>query len=265
MSLKLAVKTLAAAAVTVAIFAPVSANAQAVTVSVVQQAPGSAVLDDGERLTANKYRQSPNGLYRLVQGGDGNLVLLDMSTKKALWSSQTHGNAGAYTVMQHDGNLVVKSAAGKALWSTKTFGNAGARLVVQNDGNAVIYSSSDQALWASVPGNFTLRADETLESNKYRQSANKLYRLVQGGDGNLVLLDTSTKKALWSSQTHGNAGAYTVMQHDGNLVVKSAAGKALWSTKTFGNAGARLVVQNDGNAVIYSSSDQALWSTKTAS
>ncbi|MGP4105026.1 hypothetical protein [Nonomuraea sp. KM90] len=149
MSLKLVVKAFIASAAVVAIFAPTSANAQEVTTSIARQALPGAVLDGGERLAASEFRQSPNGLFRLVQGSDGNLVLLNMTTKKAEWSSQTHGNAGAYTEMLLDGNLAVKSAAGKALWSSKTFGNRGARLVVQNDGNAVIYSSADKALWST--------------------------------------------------------------------------------------------------------------------
>ncbi|MGI5291996.1 hypothetical protein ACQEVF_53025 [Nonomuraea polychroma] len=220
------------------------------------------VLSPGQRLIANAYRQSANGLYRLVQLSDGNLVVLDMTTKKALWSSQTHGNPGAATYLQPDGNLVVKSPEGKALWNSRTYGNTNVRLVMQNDGNAVLYGGSKD-LWSSERGEFVLAAGERLRANAYRQSANGLYRLVQLSDGNLVVLDMTTKKALWSSRTHGNPGAATYLQPDGNLVVKSPEGKALWNSRTYGNTNVRLVMQNDGNAVLYSKADQSLWSTRT--
>ncbi|MFD0480123.1 hypothetical protein ACFQ0B_77285 [Nonomuraea thailandensis] len=168
------------------------ASAQAVSASVAA-ATASEVLAPGERLTANAYRQSPNGLYRLVQYADGNLVVVDTATKKPLWNAQTHGNPGAYTHLQTDGNVVVKSAEGTALWSTKTHGNPQARLVVQNDSNLVLYSGT-KALWSSRRSTSVLAPGERLTANAYRQSPNGLYRLVQYADGNLVVVDTATKK-----------------------------------------------------------------------
>ncbi|WP_188196216.1 hypothetical protein [Nonomuraea sp. SYSU D8015] len=253
---------IAAALVIAASAALPMATTQIAGASTVMAAQVDDVLAPGDRLTANAYRESSNGLYRLVQFGDGNLVVINTATKKALWNAQTHGNPGSFTELQRDGNLVVKSPQGKALWSTRTHSNPGARLVMQDDGNAVL-SDGAKVLWSSERGTFVLAAGERLKANGYRQSPNGLYRLVQLGDGNLVVINTATKKALWSSRTHDNPGAHTYLQLDGNLVVISSQGKALWSSKTHGNPGAQLVMQNDGNAVIYSSTERALWSTRT--
>lgn len=84
--------------------------------------------------------------YRLVMQTDGNLVLYSRSTP--LWASNTVGRGG-YATMQSDGNLVVYGDSGRAVWASNTAGNAGAYLVLQGDRNLVIYSAAGRALWAS--------------------------------------------------------------------------------------------------------------------
>ncbi len=79
---------------------------------------------------------------KLVMQGDGNLVIYS-KYGRALWASGTDGNPGAYKVMQGDGNLVIYSKDGKALWSSGTYGTPGAYDVMQEDGNYVIYSSNE--------------------------------------------------------------------------------------------------------------------------
>ena len=102
----------------------------------------------------------------------------------------------------------------------------------------------------------TLRAGSAQSS---LLSANKKYALTQQTDGNLVLRQGTA--AVWSTKTAGHAGAYTIMQPDGNLVVRSAAGGALWNSKTAGHPGAYLTLQTDRNLVIYGST--ALWQSHT--
>jgi len=87
-----------------------------------------------------------------------------LSTKTAIWASNTYGNPGAKLVMQEDGNLVIYSADGKALWSTGTYGNPGAYKVMQSDGNLVIYSKDGKALWSSgtygTPGAYDVMQED---------------------------------------------------------------------------------------------------------
>lgn len=52
------------------------------------------------------------------------------------------------------------------------------------------------------------------------------------------------------------------MQGDGNLVVYTGGQKAVWSSKTDGNPGAYVIAQGDGNVVIYKG-QKALWATNT--
>lgn len=51
--------------------------------------------------------------------------------------------------MQAEGNWVVVDRADKALWTTKTAGNPGAWLSVSDDGRVIIYSRADKPLWTS--------------------------------------------------------------------------------------------------------------------
>ena len=200
---------------------------------------------------------SPDGVYRLIMQGDGNLVLYKGAA--ALWSTQTDGNTGAYTVMQGDGNLVVY-AGGVAKWNSHTNGFSGAHLALQNDSNLVIYGSG-HPLWDRGRGYLgdSLRAGWTLTAGASLLSADRQYRLIMQGDGNLVLYKGSA--ALWSTQTDGNTGAYAMMQGDGNLVVY-AGGVAKWNSQTNGFNGAYLSLQNDSNLVVYGGG-HPLWDRHT--
>jgi hypothetical protein len=213
--------------------------------------PPPSTLGSGQTLQPGSRLESPNGAYRLVMQGDGNLVLYKGSS--ALWSSAT-GAAGSRAVMQGDGNLVVYSGS-TAKWSSQTDQYTGATLSVQDDGNLVIYDNG-RAIWTRSTGYIGafLKSGQTLMSGELARSDNKSFRLIMQSDGNLVLYKGSS--ALWSSAT-GAAGSRAVMQGDGNLVVYSGS-TAKWSSETAGNAGAYLAVQNDGNLVIYRGS-RAIW------
>ncbi len=97
--------------------------------------------------SADDSLTSCDGRFTLYMQSDGNLVLYQVGVT-ALWSTQTHGNAGAWAALQDDGNLVVYSAGGSALWATGSSGHPGATLHVQGDGNLVIYDGST-AVWDS--------------------------------------------------------------------------------------------------------------------
>lgn len=82
-------------------------------------------------------------------------------------------------------------------------------------------------------------------------------------DGNFVLYQYSTRKALWSTATNNQCVEKICMRWDGNLIVINCDRDVIWRSRTYGNAGAYLKAQNDGNLVIYSKSGVALWSSQT--
>jgi hypothetical protein len=231
-------------------------------------ATGSSIAA-GQQLPPGASIRSPDGHYRVVMQGDGNLV--EYVGSRALWHTNTDGHPGAVARMQSDGNLVVYDTNMTALWSAGTGGRTGTfRADLQNDANFIVYSGST-AIWSSRTTNAKLASGEGLDPGQLIWSANRAYRLVMQGDGNLVEYQGGT--ALWSSRTNGFPGAYVRMQTDGNLVVYLGT-TAKWASGTVGHAGAWLSLQDDGNLVVRSAGGTALWArfgldpepaTKTAS
>ncbi|GAB2704973.1 trypsin-like serine protease [Kitasatospora kifunensis] len=225
---------------------------------------GGPVLAPGTKIASG---QSVAGRdLQLTMQGDGNLTVTHRGIPGGiLWSSNTGGNAGAYALMQDDGNFVVYKKdggqyTGGAIWESHTYPNAGAYLRIQDDGNIVLYKkdgSTDTggALWSTG----TLRENSTVASNtpiwSTRWMEAKSTVLEMQADGNLVLYRKSDGGVMWNSGTAGNPGAWLAMQSDGNLVVYRAGGGggngSLWASGTFWAAGAYFKLQDDGNIVIY--------------
>jgi hypothetical protein len=124
--------------VLLSLLAAVSTEASAIDYSTLFQ---NQILFKGQRLVANGC------LSRLEMQSDGNLVLYDLSSGRALWTSNTVGRNG-YTIMQSDGNLVMYNWNNVPFWSTNTWGHNGGHLVMQDDANLVVYHNSTP-LWAS--------------------------------------------------------------------------------------------------------------------
>lgn len=110
-------------------------------------APAGQLLRGGE-LSVDSELVSPNGLYRLRNQSDGNLVLYQGVLP--LWSTGT-GNAGPVHV-QYDGNFVLYRAGGAAPWHANTWGHPGAYVELQNDGNLTVKSSAGGMLWQTGTG-----------------------------------------------------------------------------------------------------------------
>lgn len=106
------------------------------------------ILYAGERLNQNEYLLSADGNYRFILQGDGNIVLRN-AAGSSLWSSGTHGKGGVRLSMQGDGNLVLYTSSNDSVWSSRTNGTGANRLVMRNDGNAVIYTSANASVWAT--------------------------------------------------------------------------------------------------------------------
>ena len=110
-------------------------------------------LQNGQQLLVDQYRTSSNAKFRLYLQGDGNLVLRNLSTAQAIWSSGTSNKGGQRLTMQGDGNLVLYNASGAPLWATGT--NGGSYLIVQNDGNLVLLGATGVPVWASNTSGFS--------------------------------------------------------------------------------------------------------------
>lgn len=110
---------------------------------------------------------SPDGRFIMYMGNNCNVAVYDGPYWTG-WATNTYGWAGWYCiwVVQTDGNLVLyrtATASGSPwywAWDAATQGNAGAYLVMQNDGNLVLYAPyhnpydpyATRALWSSWYG-----------------------------------------------------------------------------------------------------------------
>ena len=195
-------------------------------------------LASGATLNVGQYLLSPDAQSVLTLQTDSNLVYY--SNYKPAWYTSTVNQSASRLVMQPDGNLVLYNSSNVALWSAQTQGHAGAYLTLQTDGNMVVYSSTNQALWATYSVNSpdhlsfvnSSMSNARLYVGQELDTANRKYRLVLQGDGNLVLYD-SNYHPLWYSRTDGRGTSNLVVQPDGNLVIYSAGG-ATWASNTVG-------------------------------
>ena len=101
---------------------------------------------NAQQLLAGASVTSANGVYRLTYQTDGNLVIQDLRTLSALWSTNTLGTPGQL-VMQEDGNLVLYDGTGVPRWQSATPGNPGAYFELLDSGSLVIYNSAGLLIW----------------------------------------------------------------------------------------------------------------------
>lgn len=126
-------------------------------------------------------------------------------------------------------------------------------------GAALIPSSVSAMDYAErLSTNGWLRGGESL------WSPNRLYRLTQQYDGNLVLYAMPGNKPLWSSGTAGARYAATQMQSDGNLVVRAEGNVPVWSSGSRGSYPV-LFMQDDANVVIRAQGNVPIWATGSQS
>lgn len=122
---------------------------------------GSTYLNVGDKLLSENHR------YYVTMQDDGNLVIYHDTTMmrsidnitssgsatgalKAIWSSRTSGNLGAYFLaLKEDGNLGVfpgenGEEAGEKIWATRSKPKVGQYyMVMQDDGKLAIFRGPD--------------------------------------------------------------------------------------------------------------------------
>ena len=191
------------------------------------------------------YQRGNDGVWWVMEGADtvDSVPGLPTVVTCALCTDADPVADGSFLALQADGNLVLyPPGGGPAEWSSGTAGVNGVRLQLQDDGNLVLYGVTasgaqgpgTQGLGTQGPGGqvsarwqtgtemfrgTVLGEGVTLQPGQFVASPDGLFELVMQDDGNLVLYDAGRSRALWSSRTNGDGGAFVTMQADGNLVV----------------------------------------------
>lgn len=227
------------------------------------QAAGTNTLATNQTLSQDQAIISPNGRYRLVMQGDGNLVLYGPSG--VVWATGTTATGSTNLVMQGDGNLVLYGPQG-AMWSTGTRPAAeGGRLVLFDEGNLVLHNAKGARVWSARSGllgriGSTMYPEWALTSDMYLSSPDGRFRSVMQADGNLITF--GPKGPVWTLGTSGR-DPRAVLQQDNNLVVY-ANGVGVWANGASSHGPVlNLTQQNDGNLVSYSPGNGAIWSSFT--
>lgn len=220
-----------------------------------------AVLNKGDSL----FSPERHSLLRLSY--DGNLELWTNQVKT--WESGTSGSGAVKLVNQGgDGNLVLYTAAGAPVWASNTFNpGASSKVVLQADGNLVIYTNN-VASWSSNTVtydqtgtvNTNITSEQVIFPGQSLFTPDRFYELRLQADGNLVIY--TPNRAIWATGTNGTVPDRLVQQGDGNLVLYDASSRAIWSSRTNGTGANKLFLQGDGNLVQYADNGPK-WATNT--
>ncbi|MFJ4076779.1 peptidoglycan DD-metalloendopeptidase family protein [Curtobacterium sp. NPDC089991] len=223
----------------------------------VGSAPAGTKINPGDQVT------SPNGQFKLIMQGDGNLVEYGIGNR-VLWASNTAGSPGAIAVVGKNRALdITKNGKRLARWASAGTVNSTA-LKIRADGTMALLAGK------SVVVNWTTYQDRVASGNTLlggtvlRSDATNTRILNMRTDGNLV--QKVSGRVVWQSRTGGHPGAWAELQSKGNFVIwtRDASRKkvALWTSRT-GTAGSgNLLVQVDGNVVLYGSKDTRVWSSR---
>ena len=103
----------------------------------------------GAQLNAGEWKLSPNGQWRIVMQGDGNLVIYNAATGVYKWSTCTGCSGATKAIMQQDGQFVLQTASGQLKWTSYTR-DAGSVARLDNNGRLGVYSPRLGLVWNSV-------------------------------------------------------------------------------------------------------------------
>ncbi len=218
--------------------------------------PQNATLGSGQSIV------SPNGEYQLTMRTDGNLV--ETALGQVRWQTTTAGHPGATLTYQGDSNLVVRDKTGRAIWACNHISlNSGGKLQFDAYGSLVMLETNARVTnlvtWSNRVGPIPiLEPGQALKAGWLLGGHPSASTLTMQSDGNLV--HRGGPYAVGASNTVGKGGTALIMQTDGNVVMRTAAGRAVWTTGTAGHPGAYVEVQTDNRVVVRSAQNQVLWS-----
>jgi hypothetical protein len=235
------------------------------------------------QLSANGCLVSPNGGYVLMMRHSGALDITTAADAaaeaKPIWTSGTRGAQpdSAQATFQQDGNLVIYDQPGPhPIWSSQSAGPSGDySLALSDTGNLTIADGAGKVVWHSgfVLGDCTtqLAVGAAIPAGGCLVSPAKTYALVMRTGGSLdvapVKADGSIGDPVWTSGSHANAygSASGAFQVDGNLVIYDQPGsRAIWNSGSSGPSGAyRLELSDAGEVKILDAADIIIWSSKT--
>ena len=120
---------------------------------------------------------------------------------------------------------------------------------------SILYSPGDSNTMSGSGNQYLFPNDNVVYSPSGR------FRLQYQGDGNLVLVDTSTSPwtPVWASGTNDNNPGAVAMQDDGNFVIYNGDNQPVWASNTNDNEGAYLVVSDDGQLIVCASDGTPIW------
>jgi murein DD-endopeptidase len=216
-------------------------------------------IKPGTTLAPGDQVTSPNGQFRLVMQGDGNLVEYGIANT-VMYASNTAGKAGAVAVYSADGIMKLRFG-GKPIKQWGATGQRGRDFSVQPDGTLRSTSTAGKVLWSISSYQDRIAAGAVLLPGTVLRSDNSSARtFTMQADGNLVQYLNGT--AAWATNTSGHPGAWAALQTDGNLVVYGPDKRALWSARTSKAGPGQLLVQLDSNVVLYGSQSTRVWSSR---
>lgn len=211
--------------------------------------PACSTFDTGTR------KRTITPIFR--HQGDGNLVLYDGSSMKALWTAGAKRYAEYRLSVSDAGDLTQQQITYRARWSYKTGRpKRPANLNCSPRERSICETlNSAHSHIRSVPG-----AEKQLVTGERLTSPDGNFTLVVQGDGNAVVYLSACvgdpSCSVFPTGTSGKTSAPVLrMQSDGNLVLYDASDpthlKDIFNIGVTGNGEYLLVLQNDGNLVVY--------------
>jgi hypothetical protein len=227
--------------------------------------PGSPVLFTGQTLASGQVVASPDNHYELVMGGDGNLVEYVTNphgTPRAVYSTGTGGNPGAFATLEPTGALVVFTAAGAPLWSNNATATGCTNLDLQTDGNLVLYNSNDDAYWAANTESHVMAPGDELVAGQIIFGVGGDYVLTMDADGVLHLDDALGR--IWTVPDSGQPGAFAEMNTDGDFELVNPNGAVAWDSTTDTPNASMFAISTGALNVDDPSTGDVLWGSETA-
>ena len=239
-------------------------------------------LNTNESMVYNNY-----GLKaQLVMQTDGNLVLYDANWKP-FWATMTNGSGATRFCYQTNGNLTLYTAKNVAVWNSMTDGILSDQLNIDNitssapNGNGLRLTQFSQAqfgmqtVWTGAGSNryapqSQISINDSLSRGQQLVSPNSKYKAALQADGNFVVYNNQTGRALWHTSSYGRQTKIMYVGMLGGLVMYGGStSDVIWSNQYWqGNTrnANRMVMQDDGNLVVYAPPSQgggAVWATMT--